>query len=203
MRSLGRCRAIAISGTPGVGKTTIAEILADMLRAKTIDLSQLVVREGLYIEYDHERKSYIIDEDRVRRRVKELLSHCSEEKEEGYIIIEGHYAEIVDDQDLEILIVLRTDPRDLLKRLCSRGWGKEKSIENSEAEYLGICLANALNEHPPEKICELDVTEKEPSVIAREILKILEGSIKCKHGIDWTTSIDPEELYKIANIYCS
>ncbi len=139
----------------------------------------------------------------MRKRLKELLSQCSEEKEDGYIIVEGHYAEIVDDQDLEILIVLRTDPRGLLKRLCSRGWGKEKSIENSEAEYLGICLANALTEHPPEKICELDVTEKEPSIIAREILKILEGKIRCEHTIDWTTLIDPEELYKIANIYCN
>ncbi|MEM4970003.1 MAG: adenylate kinase family protein [Sulfolobales archaeon] len=203
MGSLSRCRAIAISGTPGVGKTTVAKILADILGAKTIDLSQLVIEEGLYIEYDYERNSYIIDEDRVQKRLKELISQCNEEKESRYIIIEGHYAEIVDDQDLEILVILRTDPRELLKRLCSRGWGKEKSMENSEAEYLGICLANALNEHPPEKICELDVTGKEPSTVVKEILEILEGKARCERGIDWTTSIDPEELYRVAHIYCN
>ncbi|MEM1611650.1 MAG: AAA family ATPase, partial [Sulfolobales archaeon] len=169
-----------------------------MLGAKVVDLSQLVIKEGLYIEYDHERNSYVIDEDRVRRRLKELISQCSGEKGNRYIIIEGHYAEIVDDQDLEILVILRTDPRELLKRLCSRGWGKEKSMENSEAEYLGVCLANALNEHPPEKICELDVTGKEPGTVAKKILEILEGNARCEHGIDWTVSIDPEELYRVA-----
>jgi adenylate kinase len=174
-----------------------------MLNAKAIDLSQMVMAEGLYTDYDQERGSYVIDEKRVRARIRELIDLCRDQGEERYIIIEGHYAEIVDDRDLELLIVLRMDPRELLKRLCNRGWRKRKSIENSEAEYLGVCLANALNEHPPEKICEIDVSERDPNAVAKEILRVLEESARCEYGIDWTASIDPEDLYRLADIYCT
>jgi len=198
----GRCRAIAISGTPGVGKSSVARALARIIGAHVIDLSALVVGEGLYTEYDSERKSYVIDEDRVRSRVKELVASCAERGERGYVIVEGHYAEIVDDQDLEILVVLRVDPRELIRRLCTRGWDRGKSLENGEAEYIGVCLGNALSEHPIEKICEIDATNKDPEEIAVEILDAMRGKGGCSSRIDWTSSIDPEELYRAAELYC-
>jgi len=198
----GRCRVIAISGTPGVGKSTVATTLARVLGTDAIDLSALVVRERLYIEYDSERKSYVIDEDNVKRRVGEEVASCGGREGSGYVVVEGHYAEIVDDRDLEILVVLRMDPRELIRRLCARGWDKRKSLENGEAEYIGVCIGNAISEHPIEKICEIDATNRDPGDIAAEILEAIKDRGRCPPKIDWASHIDPEELYRAAEQYC-
>lgn len=195
------CRVIAISGTPGAGKSTVAKMVSRILNAEVIDLSELVIKRHLYSDYDEMRKSYIVDEALVKRELRTLVSRCDDGRE--YLVVEGHYAEIVDEKDLEILVVLRIDPRELVKRLCMRGWGLEKSLENGEAEYLGICLSNALEEHPREKVCEIDVTGEDPELIARRIVDLVKGGEKCELYIDWTTSIDPGELWETATRYCT
>lgn len=48
-------KAIVISGTPGVGKTLVATRLASRLGLSYINLSDLVVRESLYIDVDEVR----------------------------------------------------------------------------------------------------------------------------------------------------
>lgn len=194
------CRVIAITGSPGVGKSTIARIVSSALNSDIIDLSKLVVSRHLYIEYDEERKSYVIDEALVRKELKDIVSRCGEGKR--YLVVEGHYAEIVDDSDLEVLFVLRIDPRELVKRLCTMGWGFRKSLENGEAEYMGICLYNALEEHPAEKVCEVDVTGAPENIVVERIIDLVERRNKCGFGIDWTESIDPEELWETAAKYC-
>ena len=195
------CRVIAISGTPGVGKSTVAKIVSRILNAEVIDLSELVLKRHLYSDYDEKRKSYIVDEALVKKELRTLISRCGDGKE--YLIVEGHYAEIVDEKDLEILVVLRIDPRELVKRLCIRGWSLEKSLENGEAEYLGICLSNALEEHPREKVCEIDVTREDPELVAKRIVDLVRSRVKCKPYIDWTISIDPRELWETATKYCA
>ena len=196
------CRVIAISGTPGVGKSSVAKTVSRILGAEVIDLSELVVRKNLYSGYDEERRSYVVDEALVRKELRTLLSRCGGEGKE-YLVVEGHYAEIVEDKDLEILVVLRIDPRELVKRLCMRGWGLEKSLENGEAEYMGICLHNALEEHPREKVCEIDVTGEDLDLVVKKIIDLVRSKEKCDLYIDWTQTIDPEELWKTAAKHCS
>lgn len=194
------CRVIAITGSPGVGKSTIARIVSRVLNTDTIDLSELVLSKRLYSEYDEERESYVIDEALVKKELREIISRCGEDRR--YLVVEGHYAEIVDDSYLEVLFVLRIDPRELVKRLCTRGWGFRKSLENGEAEYLGICLHNALEEHPAGKICEIDVTNTTPDLVAKEIIDLVGKRDKCSFGIDWTATIDPGEIWETATKYC-
>ncbi len=194
------CRVIAISGSPGVGKSTIARIVSRVLNTDAIDLSELVISKHLYSGYDVERKSYVIDEDLVKKELREIILRCGKDKR--YLVVEGHYAEIVDDDDLEVLFVLRIDPRELVKRLCIRGWGFRKSLENGEAEYLGICLHNALEKHHVEKICEIDVTNTPPDLAAKKIIDLIGGRDKCGFGIDWAETIDPGEIWETATRYC-
>lgn len=59
---------IVITGTPGTGKSTHAQILANEspIPLKHINVGDWVKERGLYEEFDQEWQSYTVDEDRVR-----------------------------------------------------------------------------------------------------------------------------------------
>jgi adenylate kinase len=58
---------IVITGTPGTGKSTHAELLAHESPVPLIhiNVSELVKEKNLYEEYDEEWESYNVDEDKV------------------------------------------------------------------------------------------------------------------------------------------
>ena len=59
---------IVITGTPGTGKSTHAQILANEspVRLEHINVGEWVKERGLYEEFDQEWQSYTVDEDKVR-----------------------------------------------------------------------------------------------------------------------------------------
>lgn len=59
---------IIITGTPGTGKTTHAQLLVNEspFPLKHINVSEWVKERDLFEEYDQEWQSYTVDEDRVR-----------------------------------------------------------------------------------------------------------------------------------------
>lgn len=58
---------IIITGTPGTGKSTHAQILADEspIPLKHINVGEWVKERELYEEFDQEWQSYTVDEDKV------------------------------------------------------------------------------------------------------------------------------------------
>lgn len=58
---------IIITGTPGTGKTTHAQLLIEEspLPLKHINVGEWVKERGLYESYDEDWQSYNVDEDRV------------------------------------------------------------------------------------------------------------------------------------------
>lgn len=58
---------IIITGTPGTGKTTHAQLLAEEspVPLKHINVGDLVKEKSLYEKYDEEWQSYTVDEDKV------------------------------------------------------------------------------------------------------------------------------------------
>ncbi len=173
-------RAIVVSGTPGVGKTLVATVLASRLGLDYLNLSDLVVRESLYVGVDEARGSLVIDEERLVRRLAELLS-----RSESDVVVDSHYGEIIPEELVRIIFVLRLNPAVLYERLVSRGWSVEKVKENVEAEILGVCTYNALSEHSASKVCEVDVTGKEVEEVVVELLDILNNVKKCEVWVDW------------------
>ena len=67
-----------ISGGPGTGKTTHAELLAQEspVPLKHINVGDLVKEKGLYEEYDDEWQSYTVDEDKVRQRPRPAFARA-------------------------------------------------------------------------------------------------------------------------------
>lgn len=71
---------IVITGTPGTGKTTHAQLLVDEspVLLKHINVGELVKEKGLYEEYDEDWQSYTVDEDKVRQSLRLALIELSD-----------------------------------------------------------------------------------------------------------------------------
>lgn len=177
-------RVIVITGTPGTGKSSVAKKLAERLNATHIDLSQYIIEEGLYTGYDVDRASFIIDEEKVVERIRMLISKY------GDIVIDTHFGEIIPREYVDKVIVLRTDPEELEKRLWMKGWWWEKIRENVEAEILSVCTHNAIDAFGEEKVYEVNTTSKTVDQVVDEILDILRGKAKPGLKYDWL-SIKP------------
>jgi adenylate kinase len=71
----------------------------------------------------------------------------------------------------DAVVILRASPSELRKRMKAKGWPKEKIEENTEAEIMEVCRAEALEQG--RKVLELDTTGRTPKSAAGEIVKKL------------------------------
>ncbi|MEM3586411.1 MAG: adenylate kinase family protein [Candidatus Jordarchaeaceae archaeon] len=180
-------RAIIVSGCPGTGKTTLSSSLANALGLKVVSLGDLVEKEGLYSYVDTDRDTKVADLDRLVPRVVELIKKAS-----GFVIVEGHYADIVPSQLVELAIVLRTHPEVLRKRLEAKGWNERKIRENIQAEILGSCTFNALEVYGNNRVYEIDTSNlsvEEVVSLAQEIIDKKPRNYRAGR-INWLSLLD-------------
>ena len=181
-------RVILITGTPAVGKTTLAKKLATQLNAQYINLTELSEKEHLALEKDKQRDTTIIDEVKMRRTLKTIIT-----KTEADIVIDGHYAAAVTPKTLVThVFVLRRNPMELREFMRQRGYSEPKQNENLAAEILDVCLVEAIRTQKG-KVCELDVTGKTVEDTLDSVLAVLEGKRKCYVGcVDWLGMLERE-----------
>ncbi len=184
-------RVILVTGTPCVGKTSVARLLSSKLDAFYVNLAELAVNANLISGRDKERNSAIVDENAMRRKIREIIGSCNKD-----IIIDGHYAaSVVPQKNVTCVFVLRRDPMELRKLMEKNGFSGRKLWENLASEILDVCLVEALNLHGKEKVCELDASGKSVEEVVREILNILEGRRKCRMGlVDWLGMLEKKGL---------
>jgi len=182
---------IVLTGVPGVGKSTVAEMLADRLGGAHIDLSDIAEKRGLITGWDEERETAIADIDRLRQQLTQI-----HDSSEGPLIVEGHFAaDVVPPEAASFIFVLRRAPWRLKDELEARGYGKMKVRENVEAELLDVCLVGALEAHDPERVCEVDTTGRSWEDVVEEILSIINGDAVCRRGrIDWLGRAESKRL---------
>ena len=176
---------VILTGTPGVGKTTVAKLLASRLKYKYVSLNDEIFKRKAYKEYDKERESYVID-------IKQLEKIC-EELPKNKVIIEGHLAHYCKG---DIIIVLRCAPIKLKQRMRKKGFNAKKIDENLQAEILDVILQETYElweEGYYEEVYEIDTTDKKPERIVTIILKILNDKEYAKNylpgRIDWTNEL--------------
>ncbi len=156
---------IAICGSPGTGKTTIANYFKEY-GFYVLNISQFIIDNELYIGYDAKRDSYIIDETLFLTRIKEFIANNSDKN----IVIEGIGAEILPKDLIDYCIVLTCDIRVLKKRLESKGYNKRKIEENLEAEKFSEILIDAM-ENFGEKVLTFDTSKESPQDIFNRIME--------------------------------
>lgn len=184
---------ILIGGTPGVGKTTVAKRVAESIGGKYINVAELAVGEGLVVSYDAERGAYIIDDARVRERLRQVAR-------ERLIIVDTHVASAVPQEELYVAVILRLDPRELEVRLRSRGYPKWKVLENVQAEVLDACLVEAVELFGAERVFEVDVTGKSVEQIVEEVMTVIKSRKGNKPGsVNWLERLGEEVVKYLVN----
>jgi len=185
-------RVILITGTPCVGKTSVARLLSSKLRALYVNLTDLALKEKLIQGKDKRRNSIIVDEDRMKKRLKELITKSSEEN----VVVDGHYAvNVVPANLVSLVFVLRRDPVELRKLMEQSGFSEKKLHENLASEILDVCLVDALNVVGQRKVCEVNTTGKSVEDVAHEIMLLLDNPSNCQVGIvDWLGKLEAEGL---------
>ena len=185
----GEARIIVITGTPGVGKTTVAAELVSRLKAQLVNVGDLVKNENLVAESDEERGTLIADIKKVRARIRSMLS-----KTHGDTIVEGHYAyDVVPRESNPYVFVLRRDPDAFEAGLKSRGYDEKKIQENLAAEVLDVCLIGAMKRLGPERLCEVDTTGRNVESVANEVIFILKGEKPMEYGkVDWLGKLEED-----------
>jgi adenylate kinase len=178
---------ILVTGTPGVGKTTVSHMLASKLGAHYIGITELVKAENLVTSVDKERKTLIADTEKVSKQLQEILANL-----EGSIIIEGHYVvDVVPKEQVHTVFVLRRDPRELKTVLEKRGYPEKKVWENLAAEILDVCLWDAVSASGADKVCEVDVSNKTLDAMIEEMVLVLENKQDCSVGtVDWLGKLE-------------
>jgi adenylate kinase len=182
-------RVILITGTPCVGKTTVAKALASKLGAEYINLTDFAKANALILEEDSKRDTLLIDEEKMPQKLGETI----DASENANIVIDGHYASAVTQtQHVALVFVLRRNPKELKGFMEKRGYSGTKMWENLQAEIIDVCLGEAVEVHAG-RVCELDVTGKTTEEIVDDITDILEKHKTCLVGtVDWMGMLEAE-----------
>jgi adenylate kinase len=175
---------VALTGTPGTGKTSVSKFLSDTYFV--IDLNKLATEKNFIIGIDNDRDSKIIDIERLDDYIN--MSY----KNNSIFIVDGHLSHLL--KSVDKVIILRCDPNILIKRLSKKGWNKDKIKENIEAEILDIILCETVDIHSDKNIFEIDTTKKsihDVAYLIKEIIKSGFRNVKTYNigNIDWSEEI--------------
>ncbi len=165
---------VALTGTPGTGKTTVSKGL-EALGHHVIDLGAFAAAHGLSEPIDD---GEVLDLDAVALRLPVGVVET--------MVVEGHLSHLL---PVDLTIVLRCNPDVLRQRLAGRGWLKEKVEENVEAEAVDVILLEALERC--DDIREVDTTAVAPAELVETVADIVEGrdSGHRPGSVDWSDVI--------------
>lgn len=171
-----------LTGVPGTGKSTISSHLAKH-GYLVLDLKNLVNKKHIWKRKEHGAKVVVLS--KLRREVLRELKRLSKEMKDLDIVVEGHLA-CEFNIPADLVVVLRTRPDILLKRLKKRKYPEPKIAENMQSEMLDYCT-QVSEEHYTCPIIEVDSSgslKETLNLVTRFFSK--KGQRAKKQRIDWT-----------------
>jgi adenylate kinase len=146
-------RPVALTGTPGTGKSSVAAHLAS--RFGSVEVADLAVALGAG---RRTRSGSVVDVAALARAVRAGRLPV------GTDLVVGHLAHLLPLRDV---VVLRCHPRELARRLRRRGARPARA--NASAEALDIVLSEAVR--PGRRVYEIDTTGRSVAAVAREVAR--------------------------------
>ena len=173
---------LALTGTPGTGKSTVARMLSDG-GCTVVSVESLAEQNSLLGEVDPADGAKVIDTDALH----DALAPEWKSPPDGAVVVDGHLSHHL---PCDAVAVLRCSPEILESRLTSRGYTAEKVQANCEWELLG----GAWNEREGNAPwCEFDTSHGSvDSVVASLSDWIADGFKPTSPGslIDWVARME-------------
>jgi adenylate kinase len=181
---------IVITGSPGTGKHTSAQLVAVRLKAEVVDINRLALENEAVAESTP--KGIEVDLKKTGRLLAGIL------KRKGNFIVVGHLAPyVLKSAGIDMIAVLRRSPARLEETLQGRGYSREKINENVSAEILGISLYDSIKAFGKRKVGEFDTTGKEPEQTAGDIVATVQKKKPRRAGaVDWLAVVSEEEVQR-------
>ncbi|KAL7275342.1 factor activating pos9 [Rhizina undulata] len=145
---------IIITGTPGVGKSSHCELLAQQTDLQHLSVNQVAKDRNCHDGYDEESKSYFVDEDK-------LLDEIEDDVKKGGYIIDWHVCDIFPKSWIDLVVVLRADSTILYDRLKERNYPEKKLQENLDVEIMQVLLEEAKDAYDEEIVIELQSNDSD------------------------------------------
>ncbi len=165
---------VAVTGTPGTGKTTATDLLSSDL--DVVHLNKVIREEGFDEGVDEERGSVVADLDAVADWLAGRDDVC----------FESHLAH---NFDADRVVVLRAHPDTIVERLRERGDSDAKAYENAESEAVDVVLSEAVDRHGLDSVYEIDTTDRSPADVAAAVDDVVAGEREPSAGtvsyVDW------------------
>jgi len=168
--------SIALTGTPGVGKTTIAQLLIER-GWQAMSVSDLARKYDCEGDFDESMNSQEID--------IHLLTERFTVESDKRVIIDGHLSHFL---AVDGIILLRCRPEHLQKRLANRGYSDSKLTSNVEWELLSGTWAEIIEFEMSQPILEIDTSELSPQDVTEIIHDWIERGMMNDNqsaAIDW------------------
>ena len=149
---------VLITGTPGTGKSSLAERVAAAVDDLTrIDVSQLAKDGDMLESFDAEHDTHVIDEDKV-------LDHMEEHGlggDAGGVVVDYHGCDLFPERWFDLVVVLTCDNGVLYDRLQARGYSDTKIRGNVECEIFQTLIEEAKDSYDEDivKVCASDSIE--------------------------------------------
>ena len=138
---------IMITGSPGVGKTSVARALGKKLGCAVLNEKQFALEQKIG-KFDPDENELVIPLQPFAKALDRLFSG------EKSVVIEGHLlCELRTKADFAVLI--RVDPVVLEARLRARNYSEEKVQDNVFCEGDDYCKKHLLGNYPGKKIVEV------------------------------------------------
>ncbi|MFH1056718.1 MAG: AAA family ATPase [Candidatus Micrarchaeota archaeon] len=141
---------LLLTGTPGCGKTALAGKLARLLKAKLVDVNDIIEKKRIFRK--NARGEKVVDLRKLEKILKGIL------RKEKNVVVDSHLL-----CELKLpcdrIIVLRCEPLVLKKRLDRRKYPAWKVRDNVLAELLDYCAIQAVGNYLKKKVVEVDFTK--------------------------------------------
>ncbi|KAI0564977.1 adenylate kinase [Gracilaria domingensis] len=139
---------MVVTGTPGVGKTTISRELAQELGMRHIEVGAFARERNLLADHDALHEAFYMHEDAVLDELEPLMAN-------GGIILDHHSCDWYPERWVQMVVCLRASTEALYDRLEARRYSRQKLDENMQAEIMQVVLDEAISSYPRVPVIEL------------------------------------------------
>ena len=171
---------LVITGNPGVGKHTISDLFVKQDSSyEILDINKFAIENGFGKNVDDVIE---IDTTRLKDEIQRLVSDKS--------LIVGHLAPyVLDEANIDLVIILRKNPYDLIEIYKKRNYQNSKIKQNTGSEILGVIANDSIATFGKMKSFEIDTTNKTPEIIVNEVNNIINNH-EGGDVVDWLRLVE-------------